>query len=290
MNQEKTLFCLKSWQLRVSRWLREAEAAELPHSFLKANAESIAALTDGVDSFVRMVVNIGADALLAFLKDGYKTVYDMPVIGGVPRAPSKTRKKVDRLLFGASSTPSSNPGKEYCFGALSLGGTGIRFYGEYCMVINPQRIRQGYPQLLDRNSYDLLKPPLSQMHQQVDYLKGRWEKDIANIITFKVLPRLASHHFLATAGTIADLILHDEEYLEVHLKGRFISNDVEEIREDMQDQAVDRQIKDNFAAGILPSLEEILWASRRAILKTELKREKISTRIVGSSGRGGRWK
>jgi hypothetical protein len=127
-----------SWADRVKAWLQYRPSLE--QEFLSANRDAIRRCVGHGESGLRMVVNIPADGLLGFLADGrYKNAYELPFVAGAERQPSTTRQQVDKLI-------QLVPPKDYYFGAIALGGTGIRFYGEYCLsllfVLLDQLIRQ----------------------------------------------------------------------------------------------------------------------------------------------------
>lgn len=276
----------QSWKSRVVAWIRRALFGE-PNPFIEANAEVIAGVLQSRESGVRAVVNIPADALLSFLREGtYKNAYGRPVVAGRRREPSDTRLRVDGLLGFGKRAP------EYYFAAVALGGTGIRFYGEYCMVLRPEWVRKS-TQVFDRNSYDLVHSPLSSVSDEdglVSSLRGEWATDLVDMLKLKILPILRGVYRLTTAGAISDAVLHDEDFVEVHHRGSFLPDDVEEIRLSPEDEVVQSRIAQRYSQGILPTAEELLWSSRRAVVTEELQRHKVASRVVVSSGRGNRWR
>lgn len=230
-----------------------------------------------------MVVNIPADALLGLLKNNlYLNAYDEPVIGGKPRKPSETRKTVDAWL-------GLDDPRNYFFGAVSIGGTGVRFYGEYCMglksVADDTRI-------FDRNSYDLTQPPFSDgdAKSYVPMLRGEWKTDIVHMLTMKLLPELRDRQWLITLGSVSDANLHDEEFVEVQRKGRFGIAEIEEVRQSPEDEALHTHILTSYEDGDAPSLEEMLWIARRNLVRQQLTKAGVPLRVVVSSGKGDRWK
>ena len=277
------LFPRKPWGERVEDWLN-ARSGEATWPFQDANRDSIVRSLTHDEGGLRVVVNIPADALLSFLAEGrYRNAYELPVVAGKPRTVSATRKHVDRLI-------GLDEPENYYFGAASMGGTGIRFYGEYCMAL--QSI-DGATQVLDRNSYDLVAPPLAgdpDINAIVESIKGGWGRDVVDMLVLKVIPALESSTRLVTLGTVADAILHDEDFLEVHKHGNFTPDDVEEVRETPEDQAIQTSILEQFDAGDIPTMPEMLWFARRAKVRRVLRNSGLRTRIVASAGRGSRWK
>jgi hypothetical protein len=277
------LFPKTKWERRVKSWLSGNGAATNP--FRDANRRSIERCLTDKDSGFRMVVNIPADALLSFLETGrYLNAYDLPVVAGQQRGPSQSRVRVDALL--GFTDPS-----RYYFGAASMGGTGIRFYGEYCMVLNRDAVAPN-TQLLDRNSYDVLWEPIEGdpgIRAIVASMKGQWQRDAVHMLVLKALPELSSAARLVTLGTVADAILHDEDFVEVHKRGAFSPGDLEEIRETPEDQAIHSFIVDQFDSGDVPKLEEVLWVVRRFRVRAKLREHRLRSRVVASAGRGSRW-
>lgn len=275
-----------SWRQRLAAWLSEHEhQRESESAFMYANAEVVARTAENPDTGFRAIVNIPADALLSFLKEGrYKNAYDRPVVMGAERGPSTSRLQVDQLLFGTE-------GRQYYFAAAAIGGCGIRFYGEYCLVLRTNSLGRGL-RIFNRNSYDLLQPPLSEVTDReaiVRCLRGQW-RDLVEMISMKVLPAIAGTQRLLTAGRVSEEVLRDEDFIEVHKRGAFGPKDVEEVRESPDDVLLDERINSGIGRGRVPTLTEILWSSRRRVVEGELLQAGVSARLVGSHARGGRWR
>jgi hypothetical protein len=231
-----------------------------------------------------MVVNIGADALAKFLKDGaYKNAYERPVLMGHEVGPSKTRRRVDALL-GLTGEAA----KKIYFGAVALGGTGVRFYGEYCMALRPSTTNL---KLLDRNSYDLIKPPLANRVRNssfVNRLKGSWS-DLGEMLVLKVMPKLEAGNRLVTSGTVSEAVLQDEDFIEVHRTGTFGPIELEEVREAPQDAALESDIRTKHDRGHLPTGAELLFVARRWRAQELMLERQVRPRMVVSVGRSARW-
>lgn len=158
---DETYFCVRPWKDRLELW-----AAKNPGAFLSANQASIRRRLADESTSARVVVNIGEAALMSFLQEGrYRNAYEISRVGG--NAPvDHYRAQVDQHL---------GLGEETYFAAVSMGGSGVRYFGEYCMVL-AARVVGAKTQLLDRDSYDTLYSPLDQMSiQQIrDMLFGTW--------------------------------------------------------------------------------------------------------------------
>ncbi|WP_140799413.1 hypothetical protein [Myxococcus xanthus] len=275
-----------SWHRRVAAWL-EREEKEFPNSFLEANIEVVTRTVRDAETGLRMIVNIPADALLSMLDEGrYLNAYERPRVGGEEKGPSETRRAVDALLGMGDNARS------YYFGAVALGGTGVRFYGEYCMALRPDAVSAS-TQVFDRNCYDLVHPPLNQIKDTrniVDCLRGSWSLHLLDMLVLKCLPSLRGTQRLLTAGAVSEAILRDEDFVEVHRLGTFGPQELEEIRQSPDDAVVSAQIASNMQRGVPPSPDEILWNARRNLVNKRLEEFSIRTRLVTTSARTQRWR
>jgi len=241
-------------------------------------------IRSGAYTGLRMVVNITADALLSVLREGgYRNLYENPVVGGAPKEPTKQRQKVDRTFSITSN---------HYFGAAALGGAGVRFYGEYCMVIKLERVRPR-TRLLDRDSYDILLEPLKALElskRQVERLTGTWDADLVQMALLRVLPEIGHDMRLVTSGTISESVLRDQEFIEVHLEGSFGPTDLEEVRESPDDASLELAIAERARHGLFTTTVDREWARRRAVVARELDAQGIRHRVVTLHGRGYQWK
>jgi hypothetical protein len=159
------------------------------------------------------------------------------------------------------------------------------------MVLKPDRVADD-TQIFDRNSFDLLFPPLvnaPDLTKIVSTLRGKWSSDAVDMLALRVLPPLEGAERLITLGTVSDAVLHDEDFLELHKYESFKLKDLEEIRETPEDQAIHTHIAEYLDEGGLPTLEEFVWVARRIRVAEALRGLGIRTRVVSSSGRGSRW-
>jgi hypothetical protein len=166
-----------SWTDRRKEWV---ESLSGNSDFERAQVEIIVQTLAKKELAPRCVVNIGGDALLKFFKDRtYKNTYDLeadqeklasdskaqlrpfPLMGSKKHVVSERRRYADELIHF-----EGGKAKSLYFGAVALSGSGIRFYGEYCMLISENEVANRNPRVLDRNSYDLLHPPSSTVSGQ----------------------------------------------------------------------------------------------------------------------------
>jgi hypothetical protein len=273
-------FADECWAGRVALWAEEHGGA----GFSDGNLQLVRQVLEDPETGLRMVVNITADALISMIDAGqYYNLYDEPVIGGERRTPTCTRTKIDRML---------DLGAGYYFGAVALGGTGVRYYGEYCMVIAPKHIPP-HTRLFDRDSYDLLLQPLADpplTDQQIERLRGSWEDDVVAMALLRVLPQMGHDSRLVTSGTISEAVLKDQEFIEVHLDQPFGHVHLEEVRESPDDAATELAIAEREQHGLYTSYVEREWRRRRARVAERLDQHHIRHRIVTLHGRGYQWK
>ncbi|MFN7983034.1 MAG: hypothetical protein U0Q11_14345 [Vicinamibacterales bacterium] len=274
-----------SWQERFERWLEHHVGDD---RFAGANATAIEVIAHRRDLGLRMAVNIAPHALLLFLRDGaYKNAYERASEIGDASPPSATRTKVDGALFRDPDRP-----EDHYFGAVVLGGTGVRYYGEYCVVLKEDAsVVPDDTLVLDRNSYDIVFEPLAGREDTshiVERLRGRWTSDLMAMVKMKVLPQIAAAPRLTTAGATSELVLHDESFIEVHKRGTFGPDDVHEIRESAADASVEADLIGRRERGHPLSVEESIWLSRRHEVDQALVERGLRARIIVTSGRAPR--
>jgi hypothetical protein len=282
-------FAHEPWDQRVAEWVRARG-----RTFSDVNLRIVSQAIRDPDAGLRAVVNIGVSALLSVLKSGrYRNLYETPVIGGKPRTVPATRREVDEAmdLIGARTY----------FAAVALGGAGVRYYGEYCLVLDLDAI-DANPRLFDRDSYDILLPPIGDLEHRdelISHLRGRWPDDVYAMVLMKVLPDVLQDRQLVTTGTVSDLVLKDQEFIEIHLcpaadeagqPRSFGPPEIEELRESPDEVAVATRLREREEDGLRLSDVEHEWLLRREAAMRELGRAGIRTRVVTQHGRGYQWK
>lgn len=276
-----------TWEGRVTAWER------LPQNqgFSASNQVVAENAMNAPDAGLRAVVNIGAAALLALLPDNrYLNVYDRPLVGTARPQPSPDRLEVDgRIGIDAEHT---------YFAAVALGGAGMRYYGDYCMVLEP-RLVDDDTQLLDRDSYDLLLAPLAGIDAAnpasrlvVDRIRGSWGPDLRAMVLMRVLPELVHQPRLVTSGTISATVLRDQEFIEVQLElaDSFTLDDVEEVRESPDEVAVEMRLRARQGVGQKLPVVAWQWLQRRELVSRGLDAIGKRTRVVTAHGQGYQWK
>jgi hypothetical protein len=260
------------WELGLQSWTAGKSA------YANVNAQKYREILTQPEAGPRVVVNMASWTLLQFLITGtHLNSYQLPRIGGAPAPGPGLREDVDALI---TSTLKGVSGKDIHFGAAALESVGIRFYGEYCLVlaeIDPST------QILDRDSYELHFPPLGPVTSSAPYfqmLRGTWQADLVAMAILKARAILVDADRLVTEGRLRDTLLRGEEFIEVHKVGGFAPTDLEEVRQADVDVASQRRILDAATDGVLPSAEELVWLARRSRIERELDRSDIPTRVV----------
>jgi hypothetical protein len=263
------------WKDRLASWLTTAGGG-----FATANVQSIERMLADPRTSVRVVINIRPDALLTFLDEGrYRNIYEFPHVGG--KGPDQNRLDADNRV---------GTGPQHYFGAAAMGGVGIRYYGEYCMVLKTDFV-DGDTQVFDRDSYDVLFPPLDGVSPaDISCIKGKWSEDIAAMIMLRVLPELNHGRQIVTSGTIIELALKDQEFIEVHLAQQIHPYDIDQLIESPETAAMEARILERQRSALPNRMHELEWARRRNEVVRRLEQKSIRHRVVTQSGRGFQWR
>jgi hypothetical protein len=272
-----------NWESAVAAWL----APQNP--FTHANVQRLRDMLADPVCGARMVVNISAYSLLGFLRDGaYRNYYDRQVgstrlarIGGTSANSDAQRRRVDKLI-----SPTGVTGADIYFGAVALESAGVRLYGEYCLVL--REVARG-TQILDRDCYELDFAPLGPIVEHgassgaiLRALKGTWGRHLVPMAILKLRRVLEDSDRCATEGRLTEELLFGEEFIEVHRQGTFGPADLDEVRQSDVEIATHERIVTAFNHGVVPSLEELIWLTRRAEVDRGLKGARLPTRVVSA--------
>ena len=278
----------RSWQDRLDDVRTHVQgAAQTP--FPRDNAQLVQRLAAQVEKGARLVVNMGNGALLSLVDEGrYLNAYQLIAAGlsnGDVRI-SETRRRIDKCL--EDNALIRDPRRTW-FAAVSLEGTGIRFYGEYAVALKPEK-GQHVVSYFDRNCYHIIDPPLRSWDaRDVCAMLKCDQADLKLVIAAKVLLRESVVERLLTAGQVADALLCDEDYVEAYLGQEIMLNDIEEIRDSAANATLANDIRQRAYENRTPSMSEINWLQRRDDLLELLDLRTLPRRLVVSSGRTGRW-
>ena len=255
--------------------------------FLLASARLARAVVSDEDAGARVVVNVGTAGMLGLLRgEPYLNAYDRRLVGGEPGPGPDDRAYVDGLL---------GLGPEVCFAALAVDGVGVRLYGEYCLVLDVARVDPD-PGLLDRDSYEVLFEPLvgrADLARVVGQLRGSWA-DRHDLLLLKVLPRIDPSPRRVTTAVVADAVLSDQDFVEVHLRPRrawgcFELADVPEVRLSPTDLTLVDWLASRAAGGARLTDEELRYLTRHDDVQRRLDEERVAVRVIGGRGGGDLW-
>ncbi len=246
----------------------------------------------------RAVVNLAAVHVPGFCnpKPGdkaYKNTYDLGtthILGETPPGESASlRALVDEII---RTVTGADPRNLY-FAAVEVNGTGIRFYGDVCLVLKPERV-PGDTAVLNSNSYDLIRPPLTPLGSVPDHdimkghledMSGVWQSDVGDMAVMKPFQTRTHHDRRLTTGQVSNALLEDEDYLEVLKVGTFSASDLQEARASVADTAAEAKIFERLQHGPCPSLAELQWRKHRLAAVRALQTAGVRTRVVTTSGR-----
>lgn len=298
------------WRTRLARLLavvRRRSATEA--NYAEANCESVRRTLQGLGpdserihgaSGARMVVNLSSAHVPAFCRAAregaprpYLNCYDLQAQGRASL--SEKRIAVDRAL---PLGPAHGLPQTLTFAAVEVGGTGMRYYGDVCLVIAPGVAEVRQPLVLDRNSYDVLRDPTrstltglspAALHRERQRVlrewSGTWSGDLGNIASVKAMQSLTVRNRRWTAAMVSEAVRSDEDCIEVLLPGSFGTADLQEARFPVAESAVDALV--STRAGRLPGPDQaaLLWLERRRDADTALRAAGVPTRVVTNAGR-----
>jgi hypothetical protein len=305
-----------SWQDKTQALLSEIDNNTVK-SYRKADAElvSLAMAGFGPDSNtkkvpqsgMRVVCNISSAHIAAVLTGEsrgdpkpYKNRYDLAspskepqTLGAVVPTPQSLREKIDSVIASLAST---SDGRQFYYAAIELNGTGIRYFGDLCMVLKPEET-DANTLVLFKNSYDLSRSPIREeifVNGSMDIekainkakeLQGVWPEDVIDMAACKILDGANPTERRITTATVSSGVLFDEDYLEVIRLKSFGASSLEEIRLSSQDVAVEGRVADRLRSGPVPSYAELQWRHRRRGAERISAQMSVPTRVVATAGR-----
>jgi hypothetical protein len=303
-----------SWRDKTEALLSEI-ADNSVKSYRKADAElvSLAMAGFGPDSNkvpqsgMRVVCNISSAHIAAVLTGEsrgdpkpYKNRYDLTslskdprIVGEVVPTPQSLREKIDSVIADLAGT---GDGRDFYYAAIELNGTGIRYFGDLCMVLKPEKT-DAKTLVLFKNSYDLSRSPLreeilvngspdkAKAIAKAKELRGFWPDDVIYMAACKILDGANPTERRITTGTVSEGVLLDEDYLEVIRLKSFGASSLEEIRLSAHDVSVEGRVGDRLRSGPAPSYAELQWRHRRRGAERISAQLGVPTRVVATAGR-----
>jgi hypothetical protein len=306
------------WKNRTEELLSEIPDKHVK-SYRAADAELVSRAMSGFgpdedtdaskapQSGMRVVCNISSAHIAAVLTGEsrgdpkpYKNRYDLAsaskdpqTLGAVVPTPQSLREQIDSVIAKLAST---SDGKDFYYAAIELNGTGIRYFGDLCMVLKPKET-DANTLVLFKNSYDLSRSPLreevfengslniAKAIAKAKELQGVWPHDVIYMAACKILDGANPTERRITTGTVSAGVLFDEDYLEVIRLKSFGASNLEEIRLSSQDVAVEGRVADRFRSGPTPSYAELQWRQRRREAERISVQEGVPARVVTTTGR-----
>jgi hypothetical protein len=307
----------------MGNWARDLETAIVSASkgdaelqtYVRANVDAVKQLLRGIGpdeitpspgAGACIVFNISCRHVPGFCEDSsppkgnaYKNTYDLGKAG-------KKRQLVDVALEAACRARGLSVTKEKMyFAALETTGTGIRFFGDFCMVIGlrPDWAADGAALtedqkmvVLERNSYDLVRAPIvkaidfsstpaAERERYASEWAGSWAEDLIDMVALRVLHALPKVARLWTSGEISRVILDDEDYSEVLYPRSFDAGELVEVRVTAMDAAAEGDIADRERSGEAPGLHELEWRRQRRDARRALATASIPIRVITTPGR-----
>lgn len=259
-----------------------------------ARADSVTRLR--LEAGMRCVFNMSAAHVPALLATGgsYLNCYDLQKLYPERRI-SRLRSEIDAVV--AQVDAASTVPETLYYGAVELNGSGMRYYGDLCVVLKPDEADDAL--LLLTNSYDLHRDPTrakvyspsdpkltrSRRAQELQGWAGRWPADAADMAVWKLLRSAPATQTRLTAGVISQGVLNDETYMEIVRGSSFSAGEVEEIRTGAADAGADARIGDRTSNGPSPPLAHMLWRQRRRGAERAATACGLAVRVVVSPGR-----
>lgn len=297
----------KNWQSVVEKEIRKIciKQSSPAEEMAKANADMVRRVFHGqgpdkderdMARGARVAVNIAAVHVPAFCiagENAYKNTYELkktPLLGDIPDGdPIPVRTLVDSVL----ATITNQPADTIYFGAVEVNGSGIRFYGDLCLILKSEKIDTNTV-VLTSNSYDLVRPPITlpghtpdanDLEPHAQAMAGLWANDTPNMAVLKTMAVRNVTERRLTTGQISDAVLDDEDYLEVLMVSSFDVTGLEEARTSAADAAGQGQIGEQLRLGPCPTLAELQWRKHRLAAVRALQSKGVRSRIVTTSGR-----
>ncbi len=296
------------WSKENERLIAQNSPPNSPlRDYAEANLEICRDIVSGRDLYknkqddesgAKMVANISSAYVPAFCdaskNDGvnpYKNGYDLGWFG----IGDEKKQKGPRELVDDALPLGGRPPREFYYGAVELTGSGIRFYGDVCLVLR-RSVLEEKTLVLDRNSFDLISAPLRDRinsgplrdkarEEEALRLAGSWEADVGDMAALKAFQTIGLKSRRFTSGQVAEAIRHDEDYLEIIKHKSFGAKDLEEARFSATDAAYDALTAERDTRGPTPRLEALLWRHRRRIAEEQLRDRNVPVRVVTTSGR-----
>jgi hypothetical protein len=307
----------------MSKWQKKAERAvnrlTVGYPSLKQFAQAnLAAIEDALggrgpdakkpdpQAGVRAVVNLASVHVPNFCarsqnkqNPAYQNSYDLKKAciragSSPPDQHWANREIVDHALASLHGCAMN----EVYYAAAELNGSGIRFYGDICLVLKPAEVPPN-TKVLDRNSYDVLRAPfLAAVESFPDEgrrhaarrliltaLAGSFESDLKTMGAVKVLISTSERDRRFSTGQISGSVLDDEDYIEILKIGSFDVDGVEEVRFSAAEAALEGHVEQRLQSNPAASHSSRLWLKERRDATRALADAGLEITVVATPGR-----
>jgi hypothetical protein len=308
---------------RMSKWEKKANRAvkrltgdhDLLRQFAVANLAAIADALEGKGpdakkpdprAGVRAVVNLASVHVPNFCErsrtnrhPAYLNSYDLQKTkirlgSDPPKSHWKSREIVDHALASVHGRSIN----EVYFAAAELNGTGIRFYGDICLVLKPEEV-PSHTKVLDRNSYDVLRAPFRAAVEKfqdesrrqaarrliLTALAGTCKEDLKTMGAIKVLITTGERDRRFSTGQISGGVLDDEDYIEILKIGSFDAKGVEATRVSAAEIALEGHVEQRLQSNPAASHPARQWLMERRAATKALADAGVDITVVTTPGR-----
>lgn len=250
------------------------------------------------------VVNLPSRRAIAFLMPPsagtghgrYQNRYAHARTIGTPLPAGGARRDIDDALADISADTALGA-EDGHYAAMDLNGTGVRYFGDICLVLKPATVGPQTLTLL-RNSFDVRTLPASRtlenltgtpwQHELGRILAswmGEWGRDGVHIAATKIMAHAPDTNRRMTTAHVSGGVLSDEDYIEVVMSHGFDPTAVAELRVTAEDAAAEALIGDRTRVGHPPSAAEALWRYRRRLVSRRAQSHGLAVRVVTTIGR-----
>jgi hypothetical protein len=247
---------------------------------------------------VRIVVNVACANVVDVLAHGFLNRHELA--GERVGDDGSTRNRIDAAIADIAHTfadDGTDPFRRAIepdalhYAALELNGAGVRYFGDMCLVIDPEIVDDAQV-VLEENSYNVGREPVrSEVGEDPAALRAallgsadRWSSR-ADLIARKVLAVTpAADDRLLTIAAVGRGILDDEEYIEVPLTVAVRPERVTAARTTAGEMA--RELAIASAPGLsAPPQADLVWLSARRRAARALSDADVPILVVTHEGR-----
>ncbi len=180
-----------------------------------------------IRDFGRVGINCKPSGLVGFLDEGlYRNLHQLVGLGRIPPGTDYGVRLMVENRLGYQAI-----GIDICYGSLNTGNCGCRFFGDYCVVLQQDAIKDRVA-FLEKNAFsffgmDLLGGPIAGQRLPKG-CRATWD-NVSKLALAKLYPMLAGISSLDVPA-MNDAIAGYSETIEAHIFGPIRRQDIEEVR------------------------------------------------------------